>query len=113
MKELNEILRDLREDHDFKQETIAKYLCISQQAYSNYENGHREIPVGVVKALAKFYKVSTDYLLHSDISYMGSMDINAVYVDGITMHDIIYAMQKLKSSERKNLIKYIRFLRKD
>ena len=31
MKTLNTILRELREDHDIKQETIAKYLGISQQ----------------------------------------------------------------------------------
>ena len=72
MKTLNEILRDLREDHDMKQETIAKYLGISQQAYSNYENGHREIPVTAVKSLAQLYKVSTDYLLRSDTNYTGS-----------------------------------------
>lgn len=111
MKPLNVILRDLREDNDIKQETIAKYLGISQQAYSNYENGHREIPVTVVKELAKLYKVSTDYLLHSDMSYTGSMDMNAAYIDGVTMQDIILDMQTLKDSERKNLVKYIRFLR--
>ena len=110
MKTLNEILRDLREDHDMKQETIAKYLGISQQAYSNYENGHREIPVTAVKELARLYKVSTDYLLHSDTSYIGSLDVKAVYVDGVTMQDIILDMQTLKDTERKDLVKYIQFL---
>lgn len=113
MKMLNEILRDLREDHDMKQETVAKYLCVSQQAYSNYENGRREIPVTAVKALAKFYKVSTDYLLRFDSVYMGNLDLNAVYVDGITMRDIIWNMQTLKDNERKELVKYIRFLGQD
>lgn len=110
MKTLNEILRDLREDHDIKQETIANYLGISQQAYSNYENGYREIPVMAVRALAKYYKVSTDYLLRSDTSYIGSLDMDVAYVDGITMHDIIFDMQTLGDTERKNLVKYIRFL---
>lgn len=111
VKPLNVILRDLREDHDIKQETIARYLGISQQAYSNYENGHREIPVTAVKELAKLYKVSTDYLLYSDTSYLGNLDVKAAYVDGVTMEDIILDMQTLKDSERKNLVKYIRFLR--
>ena len=56
MKTLNEILRDLREDHDMKQETIAKYLGISQQAYSNYENGHRKIPFTAENRLHNFIK---------------------------------------------------------
>ncbi|MCM1143289.1 MAG: helix-turn-helix domain-containing protein [Blautia sp.] len=113
MKKLNTILRDLREDHDIKQETIAKYLGVSQQTYSNYENGRREIPIMVVTALAKYYKVSTDYLLRSDTSYLGNMDMNAPYIDDITMHDMVYDIQTLNESSRKDLVKYIRFLHQD
>ncbi len=57
MKELRELIRDLREDHDLKQKTIAEYLDVSQQTYSNYENGTREIPIEVVQKLSKYYKV--------------------------------------------------------
>ena len=113
MKTLNTILRDLREDHDIKQETIAKYLGITQQTYSNYENGYREIPITVVTELAKYYKVSTDYLLRSDTSYLGNVDMNAPYVDDITLHDMIYDIQTLDNTARKDLVKYIRFLHQD
>lgn len=113
MKTLNTILRDLREDHDIKQDTIAKYLGITQQTYSNYENGYREIPITVVTELAKYYKVSTDYLLRSDTSYLGNVDMNAPYVDDITLHDMVYDMQALDNSARKDLVKYIRFLHQD
>ena len=112
-KKLNTILRELREDHDIKQETLAKYLGVSQQTYSNYENGYREIPVTVVTALAKYYQVSTDYLLHSDTSYLGNVDMNAPYVDNLTMHDIVYDIQSLDQTSRKDLVKYIRFLHQD
>ena len=113
MKTLNTMLRDLREDHDIKQETIAKYLGITQQTYSNYENGYREIPITVVTELAKYYKVSTDYLLRSDTSYLGNVDMNAPYVDDITLHEMIYNMQTLDNTARKDLVKYIRFLHQD
>lgn len=113
MKTLNAMLRELREDHDIKQETIAKYLGVAQQTYSNYENGHREIPISVVTELAKYYKVSTDYLLHSDASYPGSVDMNATYVDDVTIHDMLYDMQSLDNAARKDLVKYIRFLHQD
>lgn len=113
MKTLNTMLRDLREDHDIKQETVAKYLGITQQTYSNYENGYREIPITVVTELAKYYKVSTDYLLRSDTSYLGNVDMNAPYVDDITLHDMIYDMQNLDNTARKDLVKYIRFLHQD
>ena len=38
-------IRDLREDADLKQRQIAEYLHCSQQAYSAYECGDREIPI--------------------------------------------------------------------
>ncbi len=113
MKTLNMILRELREDHDIKQETIAKYLNISQQTYSNYENGQRQIPVTVVKELARFYKVSTDYLLRPDLSYPGSLDMNAAYIDGITMHEVVFHMQTRNATGRKALVRYIRFLHQE
>lgn len=56
-------LRDLREDADLTQKEIAKMLNCSQQVYSNYELGQRDIPTAVLIALAKFYNVSADYIL--------------------------------------------------
>lgn len=56
-------LRDLREDSDLKQKEIAEYLHIKQNTYSQYENGQRQLPIDILIKLAKFYKVSTDYIL--------------------------------------------------
>ncbi len=56
-------IRDLREDHDYKQRQLAEYLHCSQQVYSNYELGQRDIPTQVLIQLSKLYDVSIDYLL--------------------------------------------------
>lgn len=56
-------LRELREDRDYKQREIAAYLNCSQQVYSNYELGQRDIPTELLIKLADFYHVSIDYLL--------------------------------------------------
>ena len=56
-------IRDLREDRDLKQRHLADYLNCSQQVYSNYELGQRDIPTEVLIRLSKFYDVSVDYLL--------------------------------------------------
>lgn len=56
-------LRDLREDNDKTQKQIAELLFITQQQYSLYEKGYREIPTTALIALAKFYNVSVDYIL--------------------------------------------------
>ena len=56
-------LRDLREDRDLSQETLARYLHISQATYSRYESGKLDIPSAALIALAQYYGVSVDYLL--------------------------------------------------
>lgn len=56
-------IRDLREDADLTQTELSRHLNISQRAYSHYENGTRDIPTGILIAIADFYNVSIDYLL--------------------------------------------------
>lgn len=56
-------IRDLREDHDLKQREVAELLNCSQQVYSNYELGQRDIPTDILIRLSKLYKVSVDYIL--------------------------------------------------
>ena len=59
-------IRDLREDHDLKQKELAQILNCSQQVYSNYELGQRDIPTDILIKLAVFHNVSIDYLLGLD-----------------------------------------------
>lgn len=56
-------LKELREDHDIRQITVAEYLHIRQNTYSQYENGQRQLPLGQLIQLALFYNTSTDYIL--------------------------------------------------
>ncbi len=56
-------IRDLREDNDYTQKDIAKILNCSQQAYSKYELGQRDIPTEILIALAKLYNTTSDYIL--------------------------------------------------
>ena len=57
-------LRDLREDRDktISQAEIADLLGTTQQTYSLWERGDREIPFHHAITLAKFYHVSLDYI---------------------------------------------------
>ncbi len=56
-------IRDLREDKDLTQKQVAQMLNCSQQVYSNYELGQRDIPTDILIKLSAFYNVSTDYIL--------------------------------------------------
>ena len=57
-----ENLRVIREDRGFTQKQIAEVLETTQQYYSDYENGKRDIPIRIYIKLSKFYNVSIDYL---------------------------------------------------
>ena len=56
-------IRDLREDKDLTQRAMAKALNCSQQVYSNYELGQRDIPTDILIKLSAFHGVSVDYIL--------------------------------------------------
>lgn len=56
-------IRNLREDNDLKQIDLAKLLQISQAQYSRIESGENDITLDSLIRLARFYDVSTDYLL--------------------------------------------------
>lgn len=57
-------LKEMREDQDLYQKDIAKYLNMSQNGYSLYENETRDIPTEILGKLADFYHTSIDYLLY-------------------------------------------------
>mgnify|MGYP002519807698 FL=1 len=56
-------LKAIREDNDIKQKDIAKVLNVSQNTYSQYENGVISLTAEVLIKLSDFYNVSIDYLL--------------------------------------------------
>ena len=55
-------IRDLREDADKSQSEIASLLDMKRQQYARYENGVQEIPPHHLITLAKYYKVSLDFI---------------------------------------------------
>lgn len=55
-------IRDLREDHDKTQAEVAAAIGLYTTTYQRYERGEREIPFDIVICLAKYYRVSLDYI---------------------------------------------------
>lgn len=56
-------LRELREDHDMSQTTLAKMIGMSQTGYSKYETGENDVPTAILIKLANIYNTSIDYIL--------------------------------------------------
>jgi transcriptional regulator with XRE-family HTH domain len=56
-------IKDLREDHDYTQEYVARVLGTSQSMYARYERAANELPIRHLIKLCQLYNVSADYIL--------------------------------------------------
>ena len=56
-------IKELREFYKLQQKELASILEISPNTLSQYENEKRQLPIDVLIKLARYYKVSTDYIL--------------------------------------------------
>lgn len=56
-------IRELREDHDLSQRTLAQILGLTQPQYWRYEQGYRDLPTDILVRLADLYHTTTDYIL--------------------------------------------------
>ena len=79
-------LRELRQQKGATQKTIADYLHIRQNTYSQYENNKRQVPICALVNMARFYGVSVDYLL--DLT-----DVETPYAPSET-YEKLYQMQE-------------------
>ena len=56
-------LKKVRKEHNFKQREVAEALGIDRSTYSFYETGKTNPPLETVFALCRIYNVSVGYLL--------------------------------------------------
>ena len=56
-------ITEIRQQKGLTQAAMAKHLKITQQTYSSYETGKRQMNFETLCMLADFHEVSTDYLL--------------------------------------------------
>ena len=56
-------IRQIREDRDLSQETVARVIKTTQQQYSKIETGRADISGEKLILLCRFYNLSADYIL--------------------------------------------------
>ena len=112
MENIHDKIKNLREERHLKQRQVADFLGISQQAYSYYELDKRELPARHVVSLAKLYQVSTDFLLGADSapSPSGSYDVNATFIQGVSLKEVMVSLGQLDKNSRQELIRYLSYL---
>lgn len=63
MKQIGHIIRELRREMDCTQNKLADVLGVTQDSVSLWENNKRVPDTQYIVAMAKFFDVTTDYLL--------------------------------------------------
>ena len=59
-------IKELREQNNITQNKLANDLFIKQQTVAQWENGSRALKADSIISLAKYFNVSTDYVLGLD-----------------------------------------------
>ena len=59
-----DVLRELLEERGVTQKELAKELCLAVSTIGNYANNQREPDYSVLKQIASYFQVTTDYLLN-------------------------------------------------
>ena len=81
LPEMGQKIKQLRTQRNISQIALAKQLGVSKSVISSYENEIHYPPYDVLLQMARFFGVSTDYLLGAS----GNRSIN---VDGLTNKQI-------------------------
>ena len=108
---LSDRLRNLREHHNLKQQTVAAYLHISQQTYSRYENGQRELPLCHLVPLSKLYHVSADYLLGISVNQKDLPALSKQVCGNASLETLFEDITSLNTENLSLLHSYIDFLK--
>jgi transcriptional regulator with XRE-family HTH domain len=80
---LNENIKSLRLSYNLSQVELASALGVSKQCISNWENDYIQPSVEMLIKIAKYFNVTTDYLL-------GLTGDNTVNMDGLTEKEIAH-----------------------
>lgn len=100
-------IKELREELEIKQESLASDIGIERPALSNYEIGRRTIPFDILKKVAKQLKTSTDYLLGLTESKSENIK-DRVICNRIGLSD--KCIEILKTAKNLDIINTINFL---
>ena len=101
MNDFGTRLKLLREKSGMTQISLSTRLGMSQESISSYERGASTPSIDVLKTIAAFFNVSTDYLLGMDDNEyrVASSELNSFEIS------LLRNFKKLKLREKEFLVK--------
>ena len=114
MKRIGQIIRELRREMDCTQNRLADVLGVTQDSISLWENDKRIPDTQYVVAMAKFFDVTTDYLLGLTDEYKSvRFGENADTTSYLSLEEekLLTKYRELSAKEKALLTHYIEILR--
>jgi len=91
-----DVIKQLRTSYNFSQVKLAEELNVSKQTVSNWENNNILPSIEMLIKIARFFSVSTDYLLELD-------DRKYIEITGLSDAHLTHIQQIINDiQERKN-----------
>lgn len=100
----SEILRKLRKSKNLSQKQFAQAVFISPAAVSQYETGRTLPSRDTLERIAKFFDVSTDYLLGVSPNTALEELMNQDYCVGVTVSTLVDKCMSVKGKHRETLL---------
>lgn len=101
----NDRLFELREYNNLTQKNVGAILGVRQQTYAEWEKGKKIIPLKHLITLAKYYKVSLDYL--TGLSNKKDIFFNYVTLDKDEIGQKIIYVRNLNNLKQRELAKVL------
>lgn len=101
----NDRLFELREYHGLTQAKIGEILGVRQQTYAEWEKGKKLIPLKHLITLAKYYRVSLDYL--TGLSNKKEIFFNYVQLDKEEIGQKILYIRNINNLKQRELAKVL------
>jgi transcriptional regulator with XRE-family HTH domain len=111
MTQTGQILKILRENAGYSQDTLAEFLNIKRELISYYETGSRETPLPVKEKLADLFGVGLEVFFSDNVESVVADVAFAFRADSLSQHDlesiaefrrIVKNYQRILNLERKN-----------
>lgn len=99
-----ERLKSLRKEAGLTQKEVATALKIGQNSYSNWENGKREPIFPTIEQLARFFNVSTDYLLGNS-DYKNTLDQD---IEEAIQRSVAYQGNPISDNDKKIITDFLK-----
>ncbi len=102
-----EMIRKLREEHGYTQSFVGRRLGMSQQMYSNYEMGKKDLEARHIITLAELYHVSSDYICGITAESFGEALLSDRFAGDFSYREVLKHLARLDESQRNAMLHFM------